>query len=591
MFDSSSSENGDTHDVEVEEEEEEEKVVENEESKTVERDEVDDDDDEEEEEEEDDDDEEESSVGEVQASVMRNCFQSIVDTLAKKNPECVAGVQTLVKELRRTTLLWDEAWSGLLAQQSTEAARRCNQAEAEAARTYANAGITDPALREKIVLEKHRIIVAPVLWALEQLYSLTCTVPPETPHERRFRERHGPLLTELLSRMRQPPDPRHPNESWMSLYIRIQASLRGGSSSGPPSLRMSEVSPVLAAMHGTAVAMPGANTSTENVVMIEAVNDHITILPTKTRPKKLVFHGSNGQKYTYLFKGLEDLHLDERIMQFLSVANTMMARASRTGSNLGTFGKGSSGWKSRGSLYKARHYSVTPLGPRAGLISWVEGATPLFGLYKRWQHRQAAAAAAAAAAMAAKPSGTQSTSGSASSSSSKGSATGGPTGILRPSELFHSKLAPLLKERGIPVPVAPGPHGGGGYVPADGRRDWPPQVLRQVLIQLMEETPKDLLAKELWCRSANASSWWQTTRTYAHSVAVMSIIGYVIGLGDRHLDNVLVDLETGEVVHIDYNVCFEKGRTLRVPEKVPFRMTPNLETALGVTGVEVSVLC
>lgn len=43
------------------------------------------------------------------------------------------------------------------------------------------------------------------------------------------------------------------------------------------------------------------------------------------------------------------------------------------------------------------------------------------------------------------------------------------------------------------------------------------------------------------------------------------------------------------MVHIDYNVCFEKGKTLRVPEKVPFRMTPNIRTALGVTGVEVSV--
>ena len=66
----------------------------------------------------------------------------------------------------------------------------------------------------------------------------------------------------------------------------------------------------------------------------------------------------------------------------------------------------------------------------------------------------------------------------------------------------------------------------------------------------------------------------------------MSVIGYILGLGDRHLDNVLIDLSTGEVVHIDYNVCFEKGKSLRVPERVPFRMTQNLETAMGVTGVE-----
>lgn len=34
-------------------------------------------------------------------------------------------------------------------------------------------------------------------------------------------------------------------------------------------------------------------------------------------------------RYTYLFKGLEDLHLDERIMQFLSICNNMFARVDR----------------------------------------------------------------------------------------------------------------------------------------------------------------------------------------------------------------------------------------------------------------------
>lgn len=202
-------------------------------------------------------------------------------------------------------------------------------------------------------------------------------------------------------------------------------------------------------------------------------------------------------------------------MQFLQIANTMLTP----------------------SVYRARHYPVIPLGPRGGLISWVEHVTPLFSLYKRWQQRQVPAKAP----------------------------------VPRPSELFYGKLTPLLRERNISP---------------ESRKLWPLDILRQVLQELMQATPDHLLATELWCHSKDAGAWWKSTRLYTSSLALNSIIGYIIGLGDRHLDNVLVDLHTGEVVHIDYNVCFEKGKTLRVPEKVPFRLTPNLVRALGLTGVE-----
>ena len=66
----------------------------------------------------------------------------------------------------------------------------------------------------------------------------------------------------------------------------------------------------------------------------------------------------------------------------------------------------------------------------------------------------------------------------------------------------------------------------------------------------------------------------------------MSVIGYIIGLGDRHLDNVLVDLVKGQVVHIDYNISFEKGKNLRIPERVPCRLTQNIVSVFGVSGVE-----
>lgn len=38
----------------------------------------------------------------------------------------------------------------------------------------------------------------------------------------------------------------------------------------------------------------------------------------------------------------------------------------------------------------------------------------------------------------------------------------------------------------------------------------------------------------------------------------MSMLGSILGLGDRHLDNLLVNLDSGQVIHIDYNVCFDK---------------------------------
>jgi phosphatidylinositol kinase/protein kinase (PI-3 family) len=52
--------------------------------------------------------------------------------------------------------------------------------------------------------------------------------------------------------------------------------------------------------------------------------------------------------------------------------------------------KDETGEEGGGARYFARNYSVIPLGPRSGLIQWVEGAVPLFSLYKKWQLRQQA---------------------------------------------------------------------------------------------------------------------------------------------------------------------------------------------------------
>jgi serine-protein kinase ATM len=47
---------------------------------------------------------------------------------------------------------------------------------------------------------------------------------------------------------------------------------------------------------------------------------------------------------------------------------------------------------------------------------------------------------------------------------------------------------------------------------------------------------------------------------YTRSVAVNSIVGHILGIGDRHGGNILIHKLTGEVVHIDFGIVFEQGR-------------------------------
>ena len=101
------------------------------------------------------------------------------------------------------------------------------------------------------------------------------------------------------------------------------------------------------------------------------------------------------------------------------------------------------------------------------------------------------------------------------------------------------------------------------------------------------ETTGKVLAKMLWLRSPSSEVWLERRTTYARSLALMSMVGYVLGLGDRHPSNLMLDRLSGQVVHIDFGDCFDVA-VLRdkYPERVPFRLTRMLVNAMEVSGVE-----
>lgn len=102
-----------------------------------------------------------------------------------------------------------------------------------------------------------------------------------------------------------------------------------------------------------------------------------------------------------------------------------------------------------------------------------------------------------------------------------------------------------------------------------------------------EQTDKGDLRKIFWLKSRSSDSWLEKSTRFARSMGLMSIVGYVLGLGDRHPSNFMIDRNTGDVIHIDFGDCFDIAmKRVQFPENVPFRLTRMIVNSFGISGIE-----
>ncbi|KAL6964513.1 non-specific serine,threonine protein kinase [Sarracenia purpurea var. burkii] len=103
----------------------------------------------------------------------------------------------------------------------------------------------------------------------------------------------------------------------------------------------------------------------------------------------------------------------------------------------------------------------------------------------------------------------------------------------------------------------------------------------------LQNTEGNDLARVLWLKSRTSEIWLDRRTNYTRSLAVMSMVGYLLGLGDRHPSNLMLDRYSGKILHIDFGDCFEASMNReKFPEKVPFRLTRMLVKAMEVSGIE-----
>jgi DNA-dependent protein kinase catalytic subunit len=84
----------------------------------------------------------------------------------------------------------------------------------------------------------------------------------------------------------------------------------------------------------------------------------------------------------------------------------------------------------------------------------------------------------------------------------------------------------------------------------------------------------DLLRKGIEALSSGPEAYLLIRAQFARTLAAFSVGSYIIGIGDRHLDNFLLNFKNGGLIGIDFGHAFGTAtQFLPIPELMPFRLT------------------
>ena len=244
------------------------------------------------------------------------------------------------------------------------------------------------------------------------------------------------------------------------------------------------------------------------------------------KPKQITINSKDGRAIKILVKGGEDLRLDQRAQQMFSYMNLAMASDAECAHR----------------KLQLRTYTVMPMTERTGAIEWVENTKILkeiieLGMTGMDKKKVKAAWDA-------------------------------PTNV---NEAFLRKYKsewPLMCEKATAAATTE------DY---QKRRD----AIQNAVQGRTSKHGDSLIQSTLRKLSSGPEAYLMLKLGFTRSLATVNACQYLLGIGDRHLSNFMVDVTTGEVVGIDFGHAFGSAtELLPIPELMPFRLTPELEAAM-----------
>ncbi|EPQ19881.1 DNA-dependent protein kinase catalytic subunit [Myotis brandtii] len=266
---------------------------------------------------------------------------------------------------------------------------------------------------------------------------------------------------------------------------------------------------------------------------IAGFDERVKTMASIRKPKRIIIRGHDERDYPFLVKGGEDLRQDQRVEQLFEVMNVILSRdAACSQRNM-----------------QLQTYHVIPMTSRLGLIEWIENTFTLKELLLSNMSQEEKAA------------------------------------------YTSDPRAPPFDYRDWLAKTS-GKQGPGAYMLMYKRASRTETVTS--FRKRESKVPAALLKRAFLKMSAGPEAFLALRSHFASSHALMCISHWILGIGDRHLNNFMVNMETGGMIGIDFGHAFGSAtQFLPVPELMPFRLTRqfiNLMLPMKETGVMYSVM-
>lgn len=265
----------------------------------------------------------------------------------------------------------------------------------------------------------------------------------------------------------------------------------------------------------------------EQHVKIVRFEQRLKVFCSKQLPIELKILGSDGRTYSFIVKYGEDLRQDQRIQQVLELMSRQLAADKNCNQN----------------RLKLQTYQVIPINSNCGLLSVVQNAMTM-NEYLQEASKE-----------------------------------------LMAGTTFQEYL-PMVKEEFRKFLIGNGIFRGWA-------KTYENAVLNRSRSELIEELtakealfPSDIIRRTLMSSALTLETYFILRKNFITSLATMNIAHWLLGIGDRHLSNILVDVKTGRLIGIDFGIAFGAAANLIVPELVPFRLTSHFVNVLEPMGIE-----